>query len=522
MVKSGKQILNEFFDVFGVEYVFGNPGTTETTFLDVVSRHENCKYILALHESTATGMAAGYALKSGRPSVLNIHTYPGLANAMSCLFNAYAEGIPLLVIAGQQNRRHLVHKPILSGDLTELAKTATKSQYQIDDVRDMSVILQRSYLEAAESRMPTFVSIPMEIYDDTCEGAYFKATKVLADAGIENLDVIAAELRRPGKIAFVADAEACWDPTVRTSLNALSAALLADIWLAPFAVRSMADVTSPRYKGCLPGISGEANAILRDYSTVILLGEKIQSFLFSDRPTVPGGVRLIQFSDGNTRVRYDYPFDYVVRGDIGKNLKRLTLVFPASQPVEAPLPLERPQESLLCDMLSSLPKTTAIVIEGSSHQGIEEKLVARLQFEEVYYEPRGGALGMAMPLAVGISLHSKQATVCLVGDGGSIYSIQSIWTAARYRIPVVFICIVNHEYQILKQLWKLQVPDSNEDQYKPIMDIRNPELGLGKIAEGFGARVFQADAGSYQEILAKALAHQGPTFIMIPDDHRYA
>lgn len=113
MLRSGKQILKDFFDVFDIEYVFGNPGTTETTFLDVVAQSDNCKYILGLHESVATGIAAGYALESGKPSVLNIHTYPGLANAMSNMFNAYAAGIPLFVIAGQQNRSHLIHAYII-------------------------------------------------------------------------------------------------------------------------------------------------------------------------------------------------------------------------------------------------------------------------------------------------------------------------------------------------------------------------------------------------------------------------
>lgn len=522
MSKTGKQILSEFFDVFEVDYVFGNPGTTETTFLDVVSTHPNCKFILALHESTAAGMAAGYALKSGKPSVLNIHTYPGLANAMGSLFNAYSAGIPMLVIAGQQNRSFLVHKPILSGDLTELAKTATKTQYQINDVRDMNIVLQRSYLEAAESRMPTFVSIPMEIYRDSCGDAYFKPTKVLGQPVIEDLDPIAAELKKPGKIALVIDAEASWSPSVKESLNALSAALSADVWLAPFTIRSTADVASPLYKGCLPAISGEANKVLSGYSTVVLLGEKIQSFLFHERPTIPGSVRVIQFSDGNTRVRHDYPFDYVVRGDIGKNLERLAAEIAESARAVAPVPVAKPAPSLFSDMLSSLPRDTAIVIEGQSHNAIEEALVKQLQFQEVYFEPRGGALGMAMPLAVGISLYSKKHSVCLVGDGGSIYSIQSIWTAARYRIPVIFICFINHEYRILKQLWKLQVPASTEDQYKSSMDLKDPTLGLDKIAEGFGARVCRADASNYKNILGQAMSYQGPTFIMIPDDHRYS
>lgn len=526
MTKTGRQLLGEFLEVFAVDYVFCNPGTTEATFIDVVSTQRSCKFILALHESTAVGVAAGYALKSGKPSIVNIHTYPGLANAMSNLFNAYTSGIPLVVIAGQQNRQHLVHNPILSGELTELARTATTTQVQIDHVRDMSILLQRVYLEAAESRMPTFVSIPMEIYEDSCEGGYFKPTKVLAEPAVDDLGAIARDLAVGGKVAFVADAEALWSPSVKTSLTALSATLGADVWLAPFAVRSMADVGSPRYRGCLPSVSDEANRVLAGYDTVVLLGEKIQSFLYHGLPTVPGQVHLIQFSDGNTRTRHDVPFDAVVRGNIGRNLERLAALVAAHAPaVKAPVPATgptaAPPRSLLLDMLESLPRDTAIVIEGSSHGAIEESLVTHLRFQEVYFEPRGGALGMAMPLAIGISLHSRKPTVCLTGDGGSLFSIQALWTAARYRVPVVFVCFVNHEYRILKQLWKLQVPQSTEDQYGPVMDLKDPELDLAKIAEGFGARARRADQSNYGAVLAEAMTHDGPTFIMIPDDHRY-
>jgi len=523
-MKTGKQILKDFFDAFDVEYVFGNPGTTETTFLDVVSTHPSCKFIMGLHESTATGVAAGYAVKSGKTTVLNIHTYPGLANAMSAMFNAYAVGIPMLVIAGQQNRQHLIHKPILSGELTELAKTATKSQYQVNQVSDMNIILQRSYLEAEESKMPTFVSIPMEIYKDECDTSYYKPTQLLNETAAQDLSKVATELRKhAGKIVFVADAEAAWSSDLKHTVRSLCEKLDADAYLAPFALMSMLDVTSSRYKGILPAISSDANQILSQYETIVLLGEKTQSFLFHEKATVPSAPQLIQFSDGNTRIRYDYPSDYVVRGNIGKNLSALLEQLndlPAKGETKVPSYTGKP--TLLVDMLQTLGKDTAIVIEGSSHQNAEEAITTQLQFQEVYYEPRGGALGMAMPFAVGVALKSQKHTVCLSGDGGSMYSIQSIWTAAHYNVPVIFICFVNHEYEILKQLWKLQVPDSQEKQYEPIMDIKNPNLDLHKIAEGFGARVHHATQDNYKDVLNAALQFRGPTFITIPDDHKYS
>ncbi len=523
-MKTGKQILSDFFDTFDIEYVFGNPGTTETTFLDVVSSHKKCKFILALHESVATGVAAGYALKSGKTAVVNIHTYPGLANAMSNMFNAYTTGIPMLVVAGQQNRKHLIHKPILSGNLIELAKTATQVQYEVSDIDDLSVALQRTYLEASESKVPTFLSIPMEIYKDESSISYFKNTKLLTDTQITDLSPIINEIKQHNgkKIAFVADAEAIWSSKLKCSLLELSVNMDSDVYLAPFSGHTAVDVNTPNYKGILPAISLDANNILANYEMVILLGEKIQSFLFHEKPTIPQSVVLVQFSNGNVRTNFDCPFDYVVRGNIGENLtllseelgcKKVNLTKQESRKIN--------HDTLLVKMLDYLPRDSAVVIEGSSHQGVEEKIAELLKFSEVYYEPRGGALGMAMPLAVGVSLYSKKHSICLVGDGGSMYSIHSLWTAAHYKIPVIFICFVNHEYHILKQLWKLQVPDSNEQDYASIMDITNPELNLHKIAEGFGAKVANASNENYEEILKLALEFNGPTFITIADDHKY-
>ncbi|APC96733.1 thiamine pyrophosphate-binding protein [Francisella frigiditurris] len=520
MLKSGKQILNDFFDTFEIEYVFGNPGTTETTFLDVISENKNCEYILGLHESVATGIAAGYALESGKPAVLNIHTYPGLANAMSNMFNAYAAGIPLFVIAGQQNRKHLIHKPILSGNLTELAKTATKVQYEVQHISDLNIALQRCYLESLESKMPTFLSIPMEIYTDKCETGYFKPTKLIDNTQVLDLDEIGNLLDAcENRIAFVIDAEVVWSNKVKTNLSEISVKLDADIYLAPFSLKTSIDINASNYKGVLPAVSLEANNLLSNYEIIILLGEKIQSFLHHEKQTIPEESTLIQFSSGNIRTRYDYPFDYVIRGDIGNNLGIIADYFKnKNSKNKSPLVIEEEsfnKDSLLFDILNYSARDTPIVIEGSTNQTLLEEITYALKFSKVYYEPRGGALGMAMPLSVGISLHSKKHSICFVGDGGSMYSIHSIWSAARYNIPVIFICIINDEYKILKELWHLQVPETPEQKYVG-MDITNPKLDLYSIAKGFGAKTIKADKNSYKNAIDEALKFNGPTFITIP------
>ena len=134
---------------------------TETTFLAAISASK-ATYVLSLHELSAVGIAAGYALITGKPSIVSLHTYPGLANGMFNMRNALMAGAPLLVINGQQDSRFLIHNPVLGAPNTQLAETATKYSYEVTSIDDLTVALQRCYLQARlQPTGPTFLSIPM-------------------------------------------------------------------------------------------------------------------------------------------------------------------------------------------------------------------------------------------------------------------------------------------------------------------------------------------------------------------------
>src|SRR5688572_4049869 len=100
----------------GVKYFFGNPGTTELTFLDALP-DSGLEYIVGLQEATAVSAADGYAQASAQPGVVNVHVAPGVANGLSALHNAALAKSPMIMTAGQQDSRLLAHHPILSGDL---------------------------------------------------------------------------------------------------------------------------------------------------------------------------------------------------------------------------------------------------------------------------------------------------------------------------------------------------------------------------------------------------------------------
>lgn len=86
--RRGGDVLLEVLESEGVEYVFGNPGTTELPFMDALLRKPSIHYVLALQEASAVAMADGYAQAAKKPGFLNLHTAGGLGHGMGNLLNA--------------------------------------------------------------------------------------------------------------------------------------------------------------------------------------------------------------------------------------------------------------------------------------------------------------------------------------------------------------------------------------------------------------------------------------------------
>jgi thiamine pyrophosphate-dependent acetolactate synthase large subunit-like protein len=124
---SGADVLLEVLETEHVRHVFGNPGTTELPLIDALAGQDRLKYVLALHESVAAGMADGYAQATGRPSFLNVHTATGLGNAMGNLSNSRATGTPMVVTAGQQDRHHPPEGLSRAGDRPVQSKVCSVS-----------------------------------------------------------------------------------------------------------------------------------------------------------------------------------------------------------------------------------------------------------------------------------------------------------------------------------------------------------------------------------------------------------
>ena len=152
----------DFLREQGMTAVFGNPGSTELPFLEQFP--DDFRYVLGLHEGVAVGMADGYAQASGRPALVNLHTAPGVGNAMGALFTAQANHSPLVVTAGQQARSLMTLQALLTNrDAARMPHPLVKWSYEPPRAEDVPhAIARATHLAALPPRGPVFVSIPMD------------------------------------------------------------------------------------------------------------------------------------------------------------------------------------------------------------------------------------------------------------------------------------------------------------------------------------------------------------------------
>src|SRR5205814_5437050 len=154
-----------------------------------------------------------------------------------------------------------------------------------------------------------------------------------------------------------------------------------------------------------------------------------------------------------------------------------------------------PVDYLLHALSKAMPSDAALVEEAPSHRPAMQKFMP-MRGQDSFYTMASGGLGYGLPAAVGIALgRGKVRTVCLVGDGSAMYSIQALWTAAQRKLPLTVVVINNSGYGAMRS-------------FSQVMQVRNvpgldlPDLDFVKIAEGMGCHDVR---GSTASELAPAL-----------------
>ena len=533
--RTGRDVLLEVLRTEGVRHVFGNPGSTELPLIDALAGVDDIDYVLALQEATAVGMADGYALATGRPAFLNLHTSAGLGNAIGNLTNARANGAPLVVTAGQQDERHLAADPLLSGPLTELAAPTAKWTHEVRSLGELGTMLRRAFADAVKPpRGPTFLSLRMDLLERSGpvdEVAAPPKSAVLLDATAAGLDEL-AELLVDGRVAIVAGDEVA-DAGAQADLAAVADAIGAPVYGAPLHARAVFDPRHPRWAGMLAPSAAALRQSLSGYDRVLLVGgHAFLVYPYSPGSPVPDGVELLHLSPDAGHVGRAHHVRLGLVGGIKASLSALAALLPA--PTDGGTDRQHEIESREATALDrygptpahpmaaahalvrALPPGTAVVDEAIT-TGVYVRGFHHRAVEDGYFFCKGGGLGWGMPAACGVSLARDRAPVlCAVGDGSAMYSPQALWTAAREQLPVVFAVVDNGQYKILKDYLRGMGGVSASTGRFVAMDLE-PAVDFVALARSMGVDATRVDAVADVGDLVRAAIDSGrPHLLHVP------
>ena len=471
---------------FGMTTVFGNPGSTELPLLK--NFPEDFQYVLGLQEATVLGMATGYAQGTGNAAFINLHTAPGLGNAMGAMVTAYLNKTPLVVTAGQQDRRHVALEPLLSGELVDLAKPYVKRSYEPPRAEDVPFELQRAYHTAMQHpRGPVFLSIPMDDWDAEVEPPAIREVSYRVAPEAEGLEKIAEALagaRSPGLVVGPGIGRTHTFEGVVT----LAEKLNAGVWQEPISALAGFPWDHRLFQGHLPAAQKKISEKLSSHDVVLVLGAPVFTYYpYVPGPVIEDGTQVFQITEDPEEAARAAVGTSVV-GDPDLAARKLTEFLPETDRQEPPRrkPPAEPEKTspmsvayAMNAISEALEEGAVVVDESTSSKGMLYEYI-KAEVPDGHHTSAAGGLGFCMPASVGLKLAlPDRQVVCVIGDGSSMYSIQALYTAAQYGVAVPFIVINNKGYSILKGF-----RDAIGLENVPGLDL--PDLDLVQIAHGFG------------------------------------
>jgi thiamine pyrophosphate-dependent acetolactate synthase large subunit-like protein len=509
MASRATTVRDQSFALFrrrGLTTLFANPGSTEVAFLTGLP--DDFTFVLGLHEGSVVGMATGHAIGRREPALVLLHTTAGLGNAVSALATARVNRAPLVVLVGQQDRRHLSYEPFLAGRLAGLAGDYPVTVEQPVAAHDVPAAIERAYHAATTGRGPTLVIVPMDDWeapaDEEREPAAATGTVHRpAAAGPAAIDALAAFLADAKSPALVVGAGAD-DPETWSCLVGLAERLVAPVFQESFGARAGFPQDHPLYMGTLPADRPRLRERLAPYDTVLVVGAPAfrQSGFAPGRLTEPG-TRLAVVSDDPEEVHRS-PAVLGVLAPPAAVCREVAARLPQRE-AEPPEPLALPRAPeppaageplvaghVLAALAERLPRDTVVLEEAPVDR---PELAGRLAAREPlgYLSAAQGGLGFALPGATGLRMAlPNRPIVAVVGDGSAIYQIQAVWSAAHYNIGAVFVVLSNGGYAVMDVLADRHGGTGPWPGFG--------EIELAAVARGFGCPARRIE--TYDELMA--------------------
>jgi thiamine pyrophosphate-dependent acetolactate synthase large subunit-like protein len=518
--RPGRTALFEQLRADGVRFMFGNPGTVEQGFLDAARDFPDITYVATLQETIAVAIADGYARAARRPAVVQLHSGVGLGNGIGMLYQARRGHAPLIVLAGESGIAYDAMDAQMAADLVAMARPVTKWATRVVHPASLLRVIRRALKIAATPPMgPVFVSLPMDILDEpNTEAAIptgFPDTRVLPD---RTMVATAARLLAGASHPVVIMGDGVGFSAAQAELVEVAELLGADVWGADSSEVNI-PASHPLNRGQLGHMFGSYSApIVRAADAVLVVGTYLLPEVFPTLDAIFGpGARVVHIDLDAYEIGKNFPVDVGLVADPKLTLsdlaRELSSVMSAGLAQAARDRLaaargRRDAERAAAEAAHLKRWEEVPMLPARFMKELAERLPSgAIVFDEAltsspelthylppndpgrYFQTRGGSLGVGIPGAIGAKLaHPDSTVVGFTGDGGSMYTIQALWTAAHHGIGAKFVICNNGSYKLLKlniqQYWRER--GIADHDFPPSFDLRQPEIDFVGLAQAMG------------------------------------
>jgi benzoylformate decarboxylase len=546
--KTGRHAIIEQFLADGIDHMFGNPGTVEQGFLDAIADYPAMKYVLTLQETIAVMVADGYARARRKPALVQLHSTPGVGNGVGAVYQAKRGHSPLIVIGGDAGVKYQAMDAQMAGDLVAMMEPVTKWSTMVLDPASLLRVIRRAIKIASTPPMgPVYICLPQDVLDapvvETVRPTSMPSTRVAPDD--ETIGKMAALLsggQHP--MIYVGDGVAFSE--AGPELERVAELLGAEVWEADAGEVNMR-YSHPSYQGMTGHMFGyHSKPILAKGDANLVVGTYILPEVFPELGDVfAPAAKTVHIDLNGYEIAKNHPVDIGVVCDPKLTLSRLadtldktmtdaqraaaherlsnlatakeqqhTKEIEADRAGRDAVPMHMPR---FVEALAKLaPEGTLIFDEALTNSPPISRYLPPEKAGE-YFLTRGGSLGVGVPGAIGVKVANPDKPVIgFSGDGGSMYTIQALWTAARHNLDVKFVICNNGSYRLLQlnidAYWTER--EYPKHDYPLSFDLSKPAIHFDKLAEGLGvASVRVEKPDEIEPAIQAAFAHKGPFLI---------
>lgn len=546
MSKTGRFAVIEQFLKDNFEYMFGNPGTSEEGFLDSMKDSPGLKYILTLQESIAVMAADGYARAKKKPALVQLHSSPGIGNGVGAVYQAMRGHSPLVIIGGDAGIKYQNMDAQMAADLVAIMEPVTKYSVMALDADSLLRTLRRAIKMAATPPTgPVYICLPMDVLDAINKEDIFP-TCIPSTRTAPDMSLIseAAELLLGAKNPIIYFGNGVAHSDASAELEKVAGILGAESYGVDVGDLNF-DHTHPLYMGTTGHMFGSASLPITQKGDVnLIIGTYMVPEVFPETGDIfAKGSKIIHFDLDAYEIAKNHRVDMACVCDpkvalamladelekkisnqaLENNRKKIADYKIKKNEAHAnAIEQDKKNNKILTmayfaeSLAKKIPENTIIFDEALTSS---PELTRYLQPSRPgsYFSTRGGSLGIGIPGAIGAKLAKPGSTVIgFTGDGGSMYTIQALWTAAHYKVDAKFVICNNHSYKLLKlnilEYWK--DININAHDFPPEFDLGDPGIDFAGLSNAMGVPGLRVDKREdVDAAIDRMLSANGPFLI---------